>query len=128
MTPEQINDVLARIEEGESQSEIARSYRISAGRLSQILSADEEIAKRSARARSISAEAWLDRGLNALIEADGDSAEIARARYIAQECARRAALRNPAYRESNKTELTGPNGGPMQIERIERVIVGSKAT
>lgn len=115
MTPEQIDNVLARIEEGESQAEIARSYKISAGRLSQILSADDEIAKRSARARSISAEAWLDRGLNALIEADGDSAEIARARYIAQECARRAALRNPAYRDKGELALSNPDGSAIKF-------------
>jgi len=105
--PINIEEALQRIEAGESQAEIARSMRVDAGDLSRALNANDEIAQRSARARSISAEAWLDRGLEALVNADSDGAEIARARYIAQECARRAALRNPAYREKQALEHSG---------------------
>jgi hypothetical protein len=36
------------------------------------------------------------------------------ARAYAQECARRAAIRNPAYREKTGVEITGAKGGPIQ--------------
>lgn len=99
-----IEDVLARIASGESQAEIARSLNIGASTLSERLSATPEIAERSARARSISAEAWLDRGLDYVLNENNDAN---RARIVAQECARRAALRNPAYREKQAVDLSG---------------------
>ena len=42
-----------------------------------------------------SAEAWLDRGLDAI----ENTFDAHRGRYIAQECARRAGIRNMHYRE-----------------------------
>ena len=123
-----IESVLERIYAGESQADIAASLGISPARLSVFLNQDEETAKRSARAREESAEGWLDKGLaviqSALDKEGGIDAGAARA--YAQECARRAAIRNPRYRESNKTELTGPNGGPVQISEVRRTIVDPK--
>ena len=106
LTPDKIEEVLTRIESGESQADIARSLHISVGSLSNYLAAPD-IAERSARARSNSAEAWLDKGLsviNAALMRDAgyDSTAV---RAYAQECARRAAIRNPAYRD--KVDMTG---------------------
>jgi transcriptional regulator with XRE-family HTH domain len=115
-----LNAVLDRIMDGESQAEIARSLGITPGRLSQILSADEEIAKRSAFARSMSSEAWLDRGLEAVASAMDKTGNIdaTAARAFAQECARRAAIRNPAYSDKQRHEVTGADGGAMRFEII----------
>ena len=115
-----LNAVLDRIMDGESQAEIARSLGITPGRLSQLLSADEEIAKRSAFARSMSAEAWLDRGLEAVASAMDKTGNIdaSAARAFAQECARRAAIRNPAYSDKQRHEVTGADGGAMKFEII----------
>lgn len=117
-----LDAVLDRIMDGESQAEIARSLGITPGRLSQILSSDEEIAKRSAFARSMSAEAWLDRGLEAVASAMDKTGNIdaSAARAFAQECARRAAIRNPVYRDKIQQEISGPNGGPVQHEEVTR--------
>jgi hypothetical protein len=87
-----------------------------------LLSANAEIAERSARARSISAEAWLDRGLAAVesaMQKDGN-VDATAAKAYAQECARRAAIRNPAYRDKIQQEISGPNGGPVQHEEVTR--------
>ena len=117
-----LDAVLDRIMNGESQAEIARDIGLSPARLSELLSADAEIAERSARARSISAEAWLDRGLavieSSLKKEDGIDASAAKA--YAQECARRAAIRNPQYRDKVQQEISGPNGGPVQHEEVTR--------
>jgi predicted transcriptional regulator len=93
-----LDSVLERMESGESQREIAASLGISESTLRGHLNANEEIAARSARARQESAEAWLDRGMKYLEDAPGSSEEIQRARALAQECARRAAIRNPRSR------------------------------
>jgi len=112
--------VLERIMNGESQAEIARDIGLSPARLSELLSADAEIAERSARARSISAEAWLDRGLEAVASAMDKTGNIdaSAARAFAQECARRAAIRNPAYSDKQRHEVTGADGGAMRFEIV----------
>lgn len=99
--PYDIEAICCRIEDGDSQADIARTLGITPGRLSQILSADDETHKRSARARLASAEAWLDKGLAVVESALHKTGDIdaSAAKAYAQECARRAALRNPLYRD-----------------------------
>lgn len=116
--------VCERIENGESQAEIAKSIGVSPSTLSAWLNLPEN-AERSARAREASAESWLDRGLGKLEAACDKSSGIdaSAARAYAQECARRAAIRNPRYVEKTAHEHAGPAGGPMQFQAIERRIV-----
>ena len=82
------------------------------------------------RAREASAEAWLDRGFEQLTAAldKGGNVDPSAARAYEQACARRAALRNPLYREKQALEHSGPNGGPVAFQAVERLIVDSKAT
>jgi hypothetical protein len=119
---------LSMVEQGLTYDEIALKFGVA--RSTVLAKLDEFDASAHLRARTISAESWLDRGLEPLQQAldKGSNIDAAAARAYEQACARRAALRNPAYRDSNKTELTGPNGGAIQIARIERVIVGSQTT
>lgn len=100
------NAILERIQSGVSMTEIANELGCNVGSLSRWLHADPQ---RSARATSVmteSAESWLDRGLQALTEAASDNAEIQRARAIEQHCARRAAVRNPLYRDKVDVSLS----------------------
>lgn len=113
LTTQQIDEALLRIASGESQASIARSLGMDPGNFCRELQRTEDIAQRSARARADSAEAWLDKGLevieSALRRDSGIDAQAARA--YAQECARRAAVRNPAYRDkvdSTVRVTTGP--------------------
>jgi hypothetical protein len=108
--------MIERLLEGKTYREMAAEFGCSISRLHYWLN-EPQIAEQSARARLSSAEAWLDRGL-AVIESALDkqgNVDASAARAYAQECARRAAIRNPSYRESSKTELTGPNGGPIRV-------------
>ncbi len=107
-----IEDVLKRIENGESQADIAAAYGVDAAIISRLLNKDDDISQRSARAREASAEAWLDKGYQNIMDAT-DAVGVAKARLIAQECARRAAIRNPAYRDKQQLEHSGPNGGAI---------------
>jgi len=77
--------------------------------ISRLLDQSDEIKLRSARARERSAEAWLDRGLETLEKAlDKESGmDASAARAYEQACARRAALRNPLYREKQALEHSG---------------------
>jgi transposase-like protein len=119
-----LEPICQRIENGESQAEIAKSLGVAASTLSAWLNKPEN-SERSARAREMSAESWLDRGLEtlekALLKEAGYDASAAKA--YAQECARRAAIRNPRYVEKRAHEHAGPNGEPMQFQAIERRIV-----
>ena len=118
-----IDDVIDRIESGESQASIARSLGVGVATLSGRLNLPEN-AERSARARANSAEAWLDKGMDVLESALDKTGTIdaSAARAYAQECARRAAIRNPQYRDTNKTEITGANGGAIEtVSRIELI-------
>jgi len=129
MTPELFDWIISQIIEGKSQRELASMLGVPSSTMHEAVHsyADPvpERAGRLARAMKLSAEGWLDRGLHQLEDAARTESNVAvqAARAIAQECARRAAIRNPAYREGKNVELAGSGGGPVQFERIERVIV-----
>ena len=106
-------DVLARIRAGESQTEIARSLKVHIATLNRYLSDPSRVAETTA-AKADSAEAWLDKGLREIQNAKGfDHAEVQRARAFAQECARRAAIRNPRYSDKAAIQLTDGDGQPL---------------
>lgn len=119
-----IDAICARIADGEDDGSIAASLSMARMSLRQwIKERGHEVAISSARGES--AEAWLDKGLQtistALRREDGIDAGAARA--YAQECARRAAIRNPAYRDKQDINHGGQAGNPVEFTRIERVIV-----
>jgi transcriptional regulator with XRE-family HTH domain len=106
-TPETTARLVELIELGKTQREIAADIGVEVSTINRWIHASDELAEQSARARVLSAEAWTDRGLQALEDAPPDAVEIARARAIEQHCARRAAIRNPAYREGHNVAATG---------------------
>jgi transcriptional regulator with XRE-family HTH domain len=87
--------IIDMIFEGKTQTEVAATLGIGVSRLNVWLHANPERSARAREAMAASAEAWLDRGFDALNSAPPDAQEIARARAIEQHCARRAAIRNP---------------------------------
>lgn len=115
-----VDHCIERIYEGESFHAIAQALGYSQGRISQLMDRDEETSNRSARAMAASAEAWLDKGLAAVEAAIDDPAyqgtgkDSGASRAYAQECARRAAIRNPRYREKTGVEVSGPGGAPIR--------------
>ena len=111
------------IEAGKTQREIARDLGIDVSDLNRWLK-EPDNDQHSARARQNSAESWLDRGLEAIEAAlDKESGKDAgAARAYEQACARRAAQRNPTYRESQKVEVAGDPNRPL-VTIIERRIV-----
>lgn len=108
-TPEQIDDILTRIEKGESEADIESAIGVARSTFRHWLTLTPELVARSARAKEASAESWLDRGLDPLRKALQKDSGIdpSAARAYAQECARRAAIRNPAYRDKTSTEVSG---------------------
>ena len=98
---------LQEVINGKTYAEIAQGLNVSTTLLRERLDALSDSAH--ARARTSSAEAWLDRGLEPLQQAldKGSNIDSSAARAYAQECARRAALRNPAYRDKQDHSVTG---------------------
>ncbi len=117
-----IDAICERIESGESDGEIARSLGMSTGTVNQWLNRPEN-AVRSARARESSAESWLDRGLETIASALRREAGIdaSAARAYAQECARRAAIRNPRYRDKVSVDADVTVTELTPAERAERI-------
>ena len=113
------------VTDGKTYDEIAKEMNVCRATVLNKLGAFDDSAH--ARARSISAESWLDRGLSSLQEAldKNGSTDAGAARAYDHACARRAALRNPLYRESKTTELTGAGGGPVQV--IQKIVIESVA-
>ena len=98
--------ILAKINGGLAQSEVAAEIGVSVGSLNGWLHENPERSARVRVAMASSAETWLDRGYAALRDAPGENAEIARARAIEQHCARRAAIRDPK-RYGDKLSIGG---------------------
>ena len=108
LTPATMDRILEMIESGMSQLQIAKEFNVSQPSLNAYLN-NETYADRSAHARQLSAESWLDKGLQAVEAAmlKASPYDVQAARAYAQECARRAAIRNPQYREHSKVEHSG---------------------
>lgn len=106
--------IISLIRDGETQASIAQSIQVSVGSLNEWLHETDERSARARYAMSVSAEAWLDKGLTALEQAERDPSEIARAKAIEQHCARRAAIRNPQYRDKVDNTHSAPDGGPIK--------------
>lgn len=110
-----IEAICERIESGESQNQIAYSLQASPSTLNEWLHSCSEYSTRVRRAIEVSAEAWLDRGIDAVDKAmrgvtdpdTGKPFDVHAAKTYASECARRAAIRNAAYRE--RSEVTQIN-------------------
>jgi len=111
--------VLEQIEAGRAQTEIAKDLRIHVSGLNRWLHADPHRSARVQIAMRDSAEAWVDRGMQYLLDAPSDNAEIQRARALEQTCARRAAIRNPRYRDNVSVEHTGQ----VEVRSITRRII-----
>ena len=111
-----IEEICNRIEAGESQLNIAKSLSIGVSQLNAWLNLDI-YRERYARAKTESAEGWLDRGLEKIESAMKKDGNIdpGAARSYAGECARRAAIRNPKYSDKQRLEHTGESGGPITV-------------
>jgi hypothetical protein len=120
---EGIESLCGRIRAGETMRKISSSLNIDVAALHRYLRAPENTLATDMALRD-SAEALLDCGLQTLIDAAGkDNAEVTRAKAIAQEYARRAAIRNPRYSDRQNVELSGPDGGPITSQAAVVVYV-----
>ena len=81
-----IDAIITQIASGRSQTEIAKDLGVSVMSLNVWLRSDAVRSARVDEAMPASAESWLDRGLDALLNAPSDNAEIQRARAIEQHC------------------------------------------
>ena len=102
-----IDTICRRIESGEDDGTIASSLGMDRMSLRQwIKGREHEDVIKSAREES--AEAWLDDGLNTIRSSlsKDNGIDSGAARAYAQECARRAAIRNPRYRDKQTIDLS----------------------
>ena len=101
---------IERIENGDSMREIAGELGVSVGFIHGWLRSSVERSARVDAAMEMSAESWLDRGLNELTTAPDSKNALLKARAIEQHCARRAAIRNPK-RYGDKISVDNKHSG-----------------
>jgi len=106
-----------------SMTEIAGTIGVSMGKLIAWIAADDNRSARAREARIMSARMWDEKAVTE-IEQACDPFELARAKELAHHYRWRASKIAPRdYGDKVTQEHTGADGGPVQIERIERVIV-----
>ena len=113
-----LETIVAKIRDGQTYREIAAEYGVSHSTIVSWLAETDQSARARDAALLDSAEAWLDRGVGYLERAlPRDSGlDAGAARALAQECARRAAVRNPRYRDKSETTLKGDPDNPIGIK------------
>ena len=113
--------ILEQIMGAKSILEFAKEHKLPYGSVwNWLFLHDADRSVRAKYAMTASAESWTDRGLQALQEAPADQAEIARARAIEQHCARRAAIRNPQYRDKADIDISGQ---VQHVTAIRRLVI-----
>lgn len=136
--PLDVEQILADIELGKSVREIARELLVSPGTILARLNKSETISERYARAVLTRAERYADE----IVEIADEDCTVAVYDEAGNEVGRRVdkglvshqALRVdarkwvaskllPRYKEKQAVEHTGPNGGPVQVQAIRRVVV-----
>jgi transcriptional regulator with XRE-family HTH domain len=115
------DELIARIEDGATQDELAAEYDVRQSQISAWLHSRPDRSARTRLAQAASAEALLGVARKTIRDAPGTMAEISRARALAQEYARLAAIRNPLYRE--RSEVTLQLAPPKVEEMTELQLV-----
>ena len=96
-----IDDLCARIEAGESQSEISRSFGIDEKALRYWIATDDTRRARVRAARAASAQTWDERA-ERLLEESSDPFELSRAKELAHHYRWRASKMSPDYADRVK--------------------------
>lgn len=115
------SDILARIESGTMIADIAEDMGCPRSSLTMWLRATPDRSARLREARRLGAASWEERAEKGL-SAARDPFELAKAKELAHHYRWRASKLAPSD-FGDKIEHTGPNGGAIQVERIERVVI-----
>lgn len=110
-----------RICAGESQVEIAQDIGVGIATLSRWIAADVERSARVREARISAARTYADMAEKQLKDAT-DPFGLAKAREIASHYRWKASKANPReYGDKVQQEVSGPNGGPVQVTQIQLI-------
>lgn len=113
-----IEAVCLELTSGGSLSQIARDLKISVGSVINWIEADAERSVRAKESRVQSAKFW-DEQAEAEIRSAADPFELTKARELAQHFRWRAKAVAPRdYGDKVTSEITGANGGPVQIAAL----------
>lgn len=121
-----IDEICRRITDLETMTFIAHDVGVSIGTLCSWIDSDVERSARARESRTRTARMWDEKATKGIEDAK-DTFELAKAKEIAHHYRWRASKIAPRdYGDRLDATLSAPSGGPVQIERIERVIVDPK--
>lgn len=111
---------------GKMMTRIAEEVGVSLALLLAWLQADPDRSVRAREARKLSAASHEELAQRAIEEAK-DPFELSRAKELAHHFRWKASKIDPAkFGDKLEATLTGPNGGPVQFQKIEREIIDPK--
>lgn len=111
-----IGAICKRLIAGETQRAIAADIGVGAASLVEWIAADSERSARARSARIYAAESYSDMAEEELRNAEGQF-ELAKARELASHFRWKASKANPRdYGDKVQQEVSGPDGGPVQID------------
>jgi hypothetical protein len=106
--------ILARLCDGETMTGIASSLGVSFGSLQTWIESIPERSARAREARALAARRWDEMAEAGILRAS-DTFELAKAKEHAHHLRWRATKIAPAYSDRQAVELTGKDGGPVQL-------------
>lgn len=124
---EGLEEIAARIEDGYSMREICVELGVRTSHLNRWIDSIPEGATRVRDARRKAAQAWLDRGLEALENAH-TLQDLAKAREIATMCRKYASIADPSYSDRVQVDTTIKEQDPSAIDRKLALIVSQVAS
>jgi hypothetical protein len=117
-----LDEVLALVEEGHSTREICARIGTRPAHLTRWIGSTEGADSRVRASRTKAAQAWLDRGLAALEDADS-AIGLAKAREIAQICRKYASVYDTAFSDRVQVDTTIKAEDPGSIDAKLRLLV-----
>jgi len=115
--------IIEWIADGKSYREIAKTADVGLGSLCFWIDADPERSQACARAREQSAQAFEGEAQEHIQNA-ADQFELSKAKELAIHLRWRAKVNNPKrYGDKVQTQVSGPDGGPVQVQEVRRTVV-----
>jgi transposase-like protein len=109
-----IEDIIQRILDAQSYTEIARHYGVTVGALTHWISSDNQRSARVMEARAATAALW-DQKAEELISAAQDPLDLQKAKELAHHYRWRASKIAPrSYGDKVQQEITGADGKPIE--------------
>lgn len=123
-SPELVDEIVQRISLGETLAQICRDHNIDRSTVYDWRNADEDFSLRFAKARQDGFDAISEETIRIADTVPAISEEVAKARLRVETRLKLLAKWDPRrYGERVQNEISGPEGGPVAVNVVQRTLV-----